>query len=40
MSSSELTLLNMMMVTDDDYNYGFWYFFLEGVLLGNNRVYY
>jgi hypothetical protein len=26
----------MMMVTSDDYNYGFWYFFLEGVLLGNN----
>jgi hypothetical protein len=26
----------MMMVTRDDYNYGFWYFLLEGVLLGNN----
>jgi hypothetical protein len=23
----------MMMVTDDEYNYGFWYFLLEGVLL-------
>jgi hypothetical protein len=30
----------MMMVNDDDYNYGFWYFLLEGVLLGNNMVYY
>jgi hypothetical protein len=30
----------MMMVTDDDYNSGFWYFLLEGVLLGNNWVYY
>jgi hypothetical protein len=26
----------MMMVTHDDYNCGFWYFLLEGVLLGNN----
>jgi hypothetical protein len=26
----------MMMINDDDYNYGFWYFLLEGVLLGNN----
>jgi hypothetical protein len=29
-----------MMINDDDYNYGFWYFLLEGVLLGNNWVYY
>jgi hypothetical protein len=26
----------MMMVNGDGYNYGFWYFLLEGVLLGNN----
>jgi hypothetical protein len=26
----------MMMVNGDDYNYGFWYFLLERVLLGNN----
>jgi hypothetical protein len=26
----------MMMVTDGDYNPDFWYFLLEGVLLGNN----
>jgi hypothetical protein len=26
----------MMTVNGDDYNYGLWYFFLEGVLLGNN----
>jgi hypothetical protein len=26
----------MMMVNADDYNYGFWYFLLQGVLLGNN----
>jgi hypothetical protein len=25
-----------MMVNGEDYNYGFWYFLLEGVLLGNN----
>jgi hypothetical protein len=30
----------MMMVTDDEYNCGFWYFLLEGVLLGNNWFYY
>jgi hypothetical protein len=30
----------MMMVTDDEYKCGFWYFLLEGVLLGNNLVYY
>jgi hypothetical protein len=30
----------IMMVTDDDYNCGFWYFLLEGVLLGNKWVYY
>jgi hypothetical protein len=28
----------MMMVTDDEYNCGIWYFILEGVLLGNNWV--
>jgi hypothetical protein len=26
----------VMMVTDDEYNCGFWYFLLEGVLLSNN----
>jgi hypothetical protein len=26
----------MMMVTGDDYNCGFWFFLLEGVLLCNN----
>jgi hypothetical protein len=30
----------MLMVNGDGYNYGFWYFLLEGVLLGNNWVYY
>jgi hypothetical protein len=30
----------MMMVNGDDYNYGFWYFLLEGVLLGNKWVHY
>jgi hypothetical protein len=30
----------MMMINGDGYNYGFWYFLLEGVLLGNNWVYY
>jgi hypothetical protein len=25
-----------MMINGDDYNYGLWYFLLEGVLLGNN----
>jgi hypothetical protein len=30
----------MMMVNDDDYNYGLSYFVLEGVLLGNKWVYY
>jgi hypothetical protein len=29
-----------MMVNDDEYDSGFWYFLLEEVLLGNNRVYY
>jgi hypothetical protein len=29
-----------MMVKDDDYNSDLWYFFLEGVLLGNNWDYY
>jgi hypothetical protein len=30
----------MMMVNGDDYISGFLYFLLEGVLLGNNWVYY
>jgi hypothetical protein len=30
----------MMMSNGDDYNYGLSYFLLEGVLLGNNWVYY
>jgi hypothetical protein len=30
----------MMMITGDDYNCGFWYFLLEGVLLGSNWVNY
>jgi hypothetical protein len=30
----------MMMVTDDDYNYGLWYFLMERVHLGNSWVYY
>jgi hypothetical protein len=30
----------MMMISNDDYNYDLWYFLLEGVLLGNNWVYY
>jgi hypothetical protein len=30
----------MMMINIDYYNYGLWYFLLEGVLLGNNWVYY
>jgi hypothetical protein len=29
-----------MMINSDDYNYDLWYFLLEGVLLGNNLVYY
>jgi hypothetical protein len=29
-----------MMVNDDECNYDLWYFLLEGVLLGNNWVYY
>ena len=29
----------MIMVNDDKYNFDLWYFLLEGVLLGNNRVY-
>jgi hypothetical protein len=29
-----------MMISNDDYNYDLWYFLLEGVLLGNNWVYY
>jgi hypothetical protein len=28
-----------MMINGDDYNYGLWYFILEGVLLDNNWVY-
>jgi hypothetical protein len=30
----------MMMINIDGYNFGLWYFPLEGVLLGNNLVYY
>jgi hypothetical protein len=30
----------MMMINGDDYNYDLWYFILEGVLLGNNWIYY
>jgi hypothetical protein len=30
----------MMMVSNDGYNFDPWYFLLEGVLLGNNWVYY
>jgi hypothetical protein len=30
----------MMMVNGDDYNSDLWSFLLEGVLLGNNWVYY
>jgi hypothetical protein len=30
----------MMTVNDDEYNPDLWYFLLEGVLLGNNWVYY
>jgi hypothetical protein len=26
----------MIMINGNDYNYGLWYFLLEGVLLGNN----
>jgi hypothetical protein len=29
-----------MMTSNDDYNSDLWYFLLEGVLLGNNSVYY
>jgi hypothetical protein len=28
------------MVSNDGYNFDLWYFLLEGVLLGNNWVYY
>jgi hypothetical protein len=30
----------MILVNDDEYNSDLWYFLLEGVLLGNNWVYY
>jgi hypothetical protein len=30
----------MVMVSNDGYNFDLWYFLLEGVLLGNNWVYY
>jgi hypothetical protein len=30
----------MMMVNNDGYTFELWYFLLEEVLLGNNRVYY
>jgi hypothetical protein len=29
-----------MIVSNDGYNFDLWYFLLEGVLLGNNWVYY
>jgi hypothetical protein len=29
-----------MMASNDGYNFALWYFLLEGVLLGNNWVYY
>jgi hypothetical protein len=29
----------MMMVNNDEYNYDLWYFLLERIHLGNNRVY-
>jgi hypothetical protein len=29
-----------MMVSNDGYNFDLWYFLLEGVFLGSNRVYY
>jgi hypothetical protein len=29
-----------MMISNDGYNFDLWYFLLEGVLLGNNWVYY
>jgi hypothetical protein len=29
-----------MMVSNDGYNFDLWYFLLDGVLLGNNWVYY
>jgi hypothetical protein len=28
------------MISNDGYNFDLWYFLLEGVLLGNNWVYY
>jgi hypothetical protein len=30
----------MMMINNDGYNYDLWYFLFDGVLLGNNWVYY
>jgi hypothetical protein len=30
----------MVMISNDGYNFDLWYFLLEGVLLGNNWVYY
>jgi hypothetical protein len=30
----------MMLINGDDYNYDLLYFLLEGVLLGNNWIYY
>jgi hypothetical protein len=29
-----------MIISNDGYNFDLWYFLLEGVLLGNNWVYY
>jgi hypothetical protein len=30
----------MMMISNDGYKFDLWYFLLEGVLLGNNWIYY
>jgi hypothetical protein len=30
----------MMMISNNGYNFDLWYILLEGVLLGNNWVYY
>jgi hypothetical protein len=30
----------MIIISNDGYNFDIWYFLLEGVLLGNNWVYY
>jgi hypothetical protein len=30
----------MIMISNEGYNFDLWYFLLEGVLLGNNCIYY